>query len=634
VSDRGLAAPSADELERLLRGVSFFRSLDRVDIARLIGALTELEVPAATVLFSEGAEADGLYLLESGSVEVTLQTNSGPQRLAQLDAPAHFGELGLFIARRSADVRTLTGVRLWKLSRDRFEQLVRDKPTVGLTAATSAIELLRRSQRELVGAPAATPAEPPMIIEVPPRRPPLAWRLTGFAVAVGVPLILWPLPAPGGLSVQGWHVSLVVLGAALGWLFEPLPDFLIALLMAAAWGIAGLAPLSLIFAGFATPSWIVALGALALAITMARSGLLLRTALFLLRTFPATHVGQTFALLVGGIVITPLVPLALARVAAVAPLTQELCETLGYPPRSRARAALAFGGLIGYGMFSSIFLTGLVMNFFVVDLLPPPEQVRFGWLTWLASAAPAGAVLLIGGAVVLLALFRPDAAPKATPQILRRQERALGSLSARERVTIAAIAVLLVGLLLQPFLHIDTAWLAIGALGIAIAGNALDREGFRGAIDWGFLTFFGILLGAGGVLHQAGVDGWIAESLVPLARAVGDRGALIVLLAALVVACRLVLPWIPATLLLSLALVPAAARLGLSPWVVGFVVLMAANTWLHPNQSDFYRLMRGATHDEMFTKRHGLVAGVAMTVVTLIAIAASVPYWRAIGLLA
>jgi len=96
----------------------------------------ELEVPAATVLFSEGAEADGLYLLESGSVEVTLQTNSGPQRLAQLDAPAHFGELGLFIARRSADVRTLTGVRLWKLSRDRFEQLVRDKPTVGLTAAT------------------------------------------------------------------------------------------------------------------------------------------------------------------------------------------------------------------------------------------------------------------------------------------------------------------------------------------------------------------------------------------------------------------------------------------------------------------------------------------------------------------
>ncbi len=260
---------------------------------------------------------------------------------------------------------------------------------------------------------------------------------------------------------------------------------------------------------------------------MARSGLLLRTALYLLRTFPATHVGQTLALLVGGIVITPLVPLALARVAAVAPLTQELAETLGYPPRSRARAALAFGGLIG-------------------------------------------------GAVVLLALFRPDATPKATPQILRRQERALGSLSARERVTTAAIAVLLVGLLLQQFLHIDTAWLAIGALGIAMAGNALDREGFRGAIDWGFLTFFGILLGAGGVLHQAGVDGWIADSRVPLARAVGDRGAFIVLLAVLVVACRLVLPWIPATLLLSLALVPAAARLGLSPWVVGFVVLVAA----------------------------------------------------------
>lgn len=178
-----------------------------------------------------------MYLIQSGTVEVTLKTVDGERRLALLEAPAYFAELGLFIARRAATVRTVTDARFWKLSRDRFEQLVRDKPTVGLTAATSALELLERSQRELVGAPVATPAEPrPIIVEIPPRMSRLAWRVAGFTVAAGVPLLLWPIPAPGGLSVQGWHVSLIVLGAALGWLFEPLPDFLIALLMAAAWG--------------------------------------------------------------------------------------------------------------------------------------------------------------------------------------------------------------------------------------------------------------------------------------------------------------------------------------------------------------------------------------------------------------
>jgi hypothetical protein len=144
---------------------------------------------------------------------------------------------------------------------------------------------------------------------------------------------------------------------------------------------------------------------------------------------------------------------------------------------------------------------------------------------------------------------------------------------------------------------------------------------------------FGVLLGTGGVLHSAEVDRWIADSLLPLTRAAGSQGVLVVLLGVVVVACRLVLPRQPATLLLSLALVPAAPRLGLEPWVVGFIVLLAANTWLHPTLHDWYRLTRDATGGEMFTDRHGILMGIAVTVVMLLAIAASVPYWRAIGLL-
>jgi hypothetical protein len=131
-----------------------------------------------------------------------------------------------------------------------------------------------------------------------------------------------------------------------------------------------------------------------------------------------------------------------------------------------------------------------------------------------------------------------------------------------------------------------------------------------------------------------GVDRWIAESLVPIGRTVGDPGVLVMLLGVFVIGVRLVLPWIPATLLLSLALVPAAPELGLSPWVVGFVVLLAANTWLHPTQSDFYRLMREAGGEELFTERQGTIVGVAMTGVVLVALALSVPYWQALGILA
>ena len=68
------------------------------------------------------------------------------------------------------------------------------------------------------------------------------------------------------------------------------------------------------------------------------TGLLFRTALRSLTTFPATQVGQVLGLLVSGLLLTPLVPFGLARIAAVAPLTRDLAQTLGYPARGRAFA--------------------------------------------------------------------------------------------------------------------------------------------------------------------------------------------------------------------------------------------------------------------------------------------------------
>ena len=272
------------------------------------------------------------------------------------------------------------------------------------------------------------------------------------------------------------------------------------------------------------------------------------------------------------------------------------------------------------------------MNFFVLDLLPAHERARFGWLAWFVAAAPAAAIMLIGAAGVLLTLFRGHETPTNRIELVRLQRRVLGPLTRQERVTLVAVAVLLVGLLAQPLLLVDSAWLAIGALAVAIAGGGLDREHFRGAIDWGFLILFGVLLGTGGVLQHAGVGRWLGESLVPVAQAVSNPTLLVVVLGLFVVVVRMVVPWIPATLLLSLALVPTAAQLGLSAWVVGFVVLTTANTWLHPNQAELCRLTRDATGGALFTQRQAIRMGIAMTVLSLIAVAASVPYWSALGI--
>src|SRR5439155_96323 len=121
-----------DPVAELLRGVPFFAGLDRVDLARLLGALEEVHGKAGEVISAEGAEADALYLLQDGRLAISVSSPDGEIWLRDVKGPAHFGELGLLLARRTATSRALTDVVLWRLPRTRFEALVRDRPQIGL----------------------------------------------------------------------------------------------------------------------------------------------------------------------------------------------------------------------------------------------------------------------------------------------------------------------------------------------------------------------------------------------------------------------------------------------------------------------------------------------------------------------
>jgi DASS family divalent anion:Na+ symporter len=628
-----VTGPEGDPIERLLRGVPYLRALDRVSFARLVGALEEVVLPAGVLVTAEGEAPDALYLLQTGAVRVTVASPSGEVEVADLTAPAYFGELGLLLKRRTASIRTVSAVRIWRLPHDRFEGLVRERPEIALSVAKVLADLLDRRQRTLIGAPLVDTERPRPPDDAPDRRAAaVSSRLLAAAAALVLPVILWWLPPPPGLDSTGWRVIAVLLGAAVAWLFDAAPDFVVALAMAAGWGLTGLAPVGAVLSGFASSSWVLALGALALAAAMVRSGLLFRAAILALRWFPATHLGQVLALVFGGLAITPLVPLSVARVAAVAPLALELARSLGYAPRSHGSAALAFAGLAGYWYFSNVFLTGFASNFFVLALLPPTDQQRFGWGGWLLAASPTAIVCLAGAIAVLVFLFRPDREVRVSTVALGRQHRVLGPLSSAERIALGALGILVVGLAVQPVLGIEPAWFAVVAL-VVVTATILGREQFRTSIDWGFLIFLGILLGSSTVLQRAGVDRWIATGLFSVSEVVHSPQLMVLAIALLTMAVRFVLPSRATMVLLALALVPSAPALGIDSWVAGFVILTSANMWILPYQGLEYVILRDATRGEAFDDAQGTRFGAALSAVRLLAIAASIPLWTVAGLI-
>jgi len=416
------------------------------------------------------------------------------------------------------------------------------------------------------------------------------------------------------------------------WTLDVLPDYVVALGVIVFWNVAAIGPSAPSLSGFASPVWFLLLGVLAVGGGLARSGVLQRIALALLSMFPATFVGQVVAFLLGGLVMTPLLPLTVARCALTAPLARQVAEMLGYPARSRAAVGIGLAAFTGSGLLSRVFLSGATLNLIAWSLLPP--ATRPGWWTWAIAAAPMMLVLTVGALGIILLTCRPANDCPIGRGVIQRQRRESGPLTPQAHVAVVAAVIVLIGLVAGPYLRIDGAWFAcLGAMTLAAAG-VLTREHFRLLIDWPLLIFLGVILSMPAMIHQIGVDAQLAQALPPLvAWAHGSPVWTLTVLFLIVTAARFLLSEWVAVPLLTATLVPIAPTVGLHPWVVAFVVLSAANLWSVPYQFASYLAFWSASDGYLFAHHQVRTFSVAYVLLSLCGLLVSIPVWRLLGFL-
>jgi CRP-like cAMP-binding protein len=138
-----------------LTHIPIFARLDAAGLADLEQRLTRRTVPAGEPVFWFGDDGDTLYVIDSGTVEVTAPDVEGRHVLLDSLGPGGiFGELSLFDGGpRSATVRARTDCTLLELHRDEFHAFLRARPDVAIDvlhvlgarqrASTAAIRGLR-----------------------------------------------------------------------------------------------------------------------------------------------------------------------------------------------------------------------------------------------------------------------------------------------------------------------------------------------------------------------------------------------------------------------------------------------------------------------------------------------------------
>jgi CRP-like cAMP-binding protein len=143
-----------EQIAHSLRRVPLLRDAPSPDLVALRKHLAEERVAAGATICRRGEPGDRMYIVRTGSVEVSLGVGPDSLCLCRLGPGDCFGEMALLTGEpRSADVLALEDTTLWSLQRSDFDQVLHESMPLAralnrslaerLSMATSVIEQTR-----------------------------------------------------------------------------------------------------------------------------------------------------------------------------------------------------------------------------------------------------------------------------------------------------------------------------------------------------------------------------------------------------------------------------------------------------------------------------------------------------------
>jgi len=122
-----------------LKQIALFSHLDMGELCKILNVVRATDYATGEVILREGEHGECLYAILDGSFAVT----RGGKPIAALGAGAHFGEMALFNNRlRSATVTAREPSQVLVMERERFNELVRKEPQLGVKVLWAVAQVL------------------------------------------------------------------------------------------------------------------------------------------------------------------------------------------------------------------------------------------------------------------------------------------------------------------------------------------------------------------------------------------------------------------------------------------------------------------------------------------------------------
>ena len=302
-----------------------------------------------------------------------------------------------------------------------------------------------------------------------------------------------------------------------------------------------------------------------------------------------------------------------------------------------ARIPRVDGVIVGFTVFAAsvpvslIFLTGDA----TINPLAASYAGEVSFLRWLQVIGPPALLLSALTLGLILLLFRPSAQVKLDLEEIRAAQAKLGRLTERELRTLVWVVAAIALWLTNGFTGLDIGWITLliaMLMSMPVVGGILEAK------DWGevpvhVMVFLTAAIAIGRVGAATGMNGWIADTLLPAA--MPDSPVLTALcIAGLSVAVHMLMGSVIAVMGVTIpAFLSITAGTGISPLaVIGIVYLSVAGHYCLPFHH-LNMLVGQGKENGMYTQRETLKMSLPLLCAVLVTVVCAVFWWGALGLL-
>jgi DASS family divalent anion:Na+ symporter len=232
-------------------------------------------------------------------------------------------------------------------------------------------------------------------------------------------------------------------------------------------------------------------------------------------------------------------------------------------------------------------------------------------------------------------LAKTEKAPEISKSMIKNQIDILGPLSPYEWAPLLGVFLCFLGILTKRYHHIQPEIIALLILSTLLSFNFIQQKRFNTTINWTELVYLAGLSGLLSTARTLGLFDTFTNSLQEFASLISNNFSwFIVILFGMITLTRLIMPKGAVVLLYAFFFVPLAQSVGISPWILAFMILVFGESFYFPFQSPEYLNLRQTLYKfTPYNEKRVLWINAFMNLMKLAAIYLSLPYWKYLGMI-